>query len=197
MAAAEASGTASAHVFVAVMLLFFVDELGLEPLLIGLVFGIGGLSALPGALLAGRAVRRWGTGPTLIGSFFVNAAPNLSTALAAGPRPLVVAMVALPQLTDGAGTVYQITRTSLIQASTPGRLLGRVMASMQVMEQAGRLLGLLLGGVLGELIGLRLTFLVGALGTVLAGLWLVCSPLPGLKAPPAPGAEPEATTTGA
>lgn len=183
LAAANMTSTTSAHIFVAVMMLFFVRELGLTSALIGIIFAIGGVSSLPGALLAGRAIRHWGIGPTLIGSFLVNNGVNLSMALAAGPPPMVAAMVALPQLTDGAGTIYDIASTSLIQTQTPSRWLGRVVASLHLLEGSGRLLGLMLGGVLGELLGLRTTFLIGAIGTLLASLWLVLSPLSRLGLP--------------
>jgi hypothetical protein len=46
-------------------------------------------------------------------------------------------------------------------------------------------LGGLLGGALGELVGLRATLLVCAVGLVLAPLWLVASPLRGMRDLPA------------
>ncbi|WP_156418886.1 hypothetical protein [Fictibacillus sp. FJAT-27399] len=46
-------------------------------------------------------------------------------------------------------------------------------------------IGALLGGYLGTFIGLRLTLVVGAIGTLTALLWIVFSPLPKLNELPA------------
>lgn len=48
------------------------------------------------------------------------------------------------------------------------------------------LVGVLLGGLLGEIIGPRATMLVGALGTLTAVLWLICSPVARLGETSAP-----------
>ena len=52
-------------------------------------------------------------------------------------------------------------------------------------------LGGLLGGALGELLGLRGALLVAAAGTILAPVWLLLSPLRGLR--DLPTAEPADT----
>jgi len=47
-------------------------------------------------------------------------------------------------------------------------------------------LGALLGGALGQVVGLRLTLLVLGVGLLCAPLWLIFSPIPSLREPPAP-----------
>ena len=61
--------------------------------------------------------------------------------------------------------------------SAPANVLGRTNASMQFLSQGVAPLGALLAGILGGLIGLRLTMLIGVLGIILAGTWLLLSPV--------------------
>jgi hypothetical protein len=118
---------------------------------------------------------------------FMSSASLLLVPVAGGPLVLVVALVGAQQLFDGPATVYEINETSLIQAMTPDRLLGRVAASLRCLEWSAMLAGALLGGLLGEAIGPRATMLVGALGTLPAALWLVFSPIRGLREAPVGG----------
>ncbi|GAK00678.1 hypothetical protein [Geomicrobium sp. JCM 19055] len=42
-------------------------------------------------------------------------------------------------------------------------------------------LGALLGGVLGTALGLRMTLFIGAIGTMIAVLWVLFSPVPSVE----------------
>jgi len=68
-----------------------------------------------------------------------------------------------------------------MQASAPGRFLGRVSASFRFIEWGAMLGGLLLGGLLGQVIGLRATLFVSVGGQLLAPLLLARSPVRGLR----------------
>lgn len=57
-------------------------------------------------------------------------------------------------------------------------------------------LGALGGGLLGDALGLRATLLVGAAGSSLAFLWLLCSPVRKLDTMPAPLVEEAAALDG-
>jgi MFS family permease len=160
-----------------VIILFVAVELDVAPALMGVLFGLGGLSALLGAVLSGAVTRRWGIRRTMVGSLLVAGGSILFLPLAGGPLPLVIFFLAAQQLVgDGTATVFEINRTSLLQAATPGRLQGRLHATARVVEWGAVLLGLLLGGVLGQTIGLRLTLVIAALGCMLAPLWLHFAP---------------------
>jgi MFS family permease len=172
-------------VWVSMLMLLLTRELRLEPAVIGVLFAVGGVSSLLGALAAGRTVRRWGLGRTLVIGLFLSSAGLLFVPLAGGPLLLVVALVGAQQLFDGPATVYEINETSLIQATTPDHLLGRVAASLRCLEWSAMLAGALLGGLLGEAIGPRATMLLGALGTLPAVLWLIFSPVRRLRQAPA------------
>lgn len=160
------------HLFVAVLMLFLVEELRLPPALIGIIFGVGGVSAFFGALLAERLTARWGLGRTMIGAFLAYRLMTFFVAVAGGPVALAATLLIMSQSGDAAHTVYRINQVSLLQKVVPDHLLGRVNASIAVVEQAAMVIGLLLGGWLGETIGLRPTIIIGITGALLATLWL-------------------------
>lgn len=161
--------------------LYMVDTLGITPLVVGLIVSVGGVSALGGAFMAGPIARRYGIGGALIGSKLVSFLFNSLMVLAAGPQPLVLALLVLSQAADATWTVYGITETSLQQSITPNRLLGRLHASVRFLTGLLLPVGGLLGGYLGQTIGLRAAIGVGLLISLSATLWLVFSPLRGME----------------
>lgn len=78
-------------------------------------------------------------------------------------------------------TVSNVHVTSLRQAVTPRRLLGRMTASYRFFTWGPVPLGHLLGGLLGSLIGVRMTVFVCALGVATACLWIIFSPIAKLR----------------
>ncbi|CAA9571571.1 MAG: hypothetical protein AVDCRST_MAG49-3678 [uncultured Thermomicrobiales bacterium] len=174
----------------AVIILFVGRELDIAPALIGVLFGLGGASALAGALVANRASRRWGFGRVLVGSLLVAGAAILFLPLAAGPLAVVLPLLAAQQLAgDGAATVYEIGRTTLLQASAPPAIQGRVNATARVVEWTATLGGLVVGGLVGDALGPRAVLVLAGLGCLLAPLWLLRSPIPSMReALPAHGA---------
>jgi predicted MFS family arabinose efflux permease len=174
------------------LLLFLTRELRFEPILFGPLFAIGGVSSLLGALAAGRLIERLGLGPTIVLGWAVGTSSLLLMPLAGGPLVVAAALVGAGQLFDAAGTITEIGKDTLVQATTPDRLLGRVNASLQMVRWGAVLTGSLIGGLLGETIGLRGAMLVGALGALPSVLWLVFSPIPRIRATPAATTEPVA-----
>ena len=90
---------------------------------------------------------------------------------------------------DMARAVFAINQITLLQASTPAHLLGRVNASTAVVAAAMGTAGLLIGGLLGEALGMRTTLILGAAGMTLACIWLVASPIRTLQRPEAQSPE--------
>lgn len=88
--------------------------------------------------------------------------------------------------------ILNVNLMSLVQAMTPERRLGRVSASIHAVTAGTMPLGALLGGALGSTVGLRITLLIGAAGTLLPLLSMTFSPLRVLRAPPAAAADPAA-----
>ncbi|MBI4497088.1 MAG: MFS transporter [Chloroflexi bacterium] len=168
-----------------VILLFASRELGFGPGFLGMVFAVGGISSLMGALLAGRAADRFGIGPVMVAGLVGTGLGVLFVPLAHGATVLAALLLVANQLvTDPAWTIYEINQVSLRQAIIPHGLLGRVNASIRFLGLGAMLLGALLGGVLGETVGLRATLVVGAAGMCLAAAWLALSPVRTLKVPP-------------
>ena len=156
--------------------LYFVQELGLSPLQLGLVVGFGGVSALVGAFMVTRVTERFGIGPTLIGSRLVASAASALMVLAWGPLRIVIPLLLVSQAADAVWSIYAINEVSLQQAITPNHLLGRVHASVRFLTGIIFPVGALLGGLLGQTIGLRGAISVGLLMGALSSLWLIFSP---------------------
>ena len=164
-----------------VLALYLVHDLHLPPLAIGLIWGVGGATSFVGAALAQRVIRRLGIGRAIVWSVFVASAFTIFLPLAGGPLWLVVALMALQQFGDAAYTLNDIGATSVLQAQTPPNALGRLHATIQVIQGVAILIGLALGGALGQTIGLRPTLVIAALGMLLAPLVVALSPVRRLR----------------
>ena len=98
--------------------------------------------------------------------------------LARGPLMIASAVLVAAQIFgDGPATIYAINKTSLLQSATSDDLLGRVNASLRVVQLGATLVGSLGARVLGELIGLRWTLLTAAGIGMIAWLRLALSPV--------------------
>ncbi len=180
----------SLGVFGTVFSLYALRGLGFQPGIVGMIYAVGGVSSLLGALLAGRVAERLGTGLAMVLGMLVMGLSMFFVPLAQGAGFLALCLMVAQQLMgDGAYTVYQINQVSLRQTIAPGWLLGRVNASIRFGELGATLIGTLAGGLLGQGLGLRPALAVGAGGTVLAGVWLALSPVRTLKKPSAEAAE--------
>lgn len=164
----------------AIYLVYAVRELGLDATTIGLIFSIGSLGSLVGALTANRVARRVGIGPGLIGVATTGGLGLLLIPLASGD--LVIPFLVVANALWGFFVLnYFVSAISLIQAITPDRLLGRTNASRRFLVQGVIPFGALLGGTLGTVLGLRPTIAIGAIGTAVAVLPLAFSPLRGVR----------------
>jgi MFS family permease len=162
----------------ATIILFVTRDLHVGPALQGIIYAVGGVSAMLGAVLTERVTRRFGLGRTMLGALLLTICSGLCIPLASGPIIAVVAWLVAPQIIgDGARTIYEINQVSVMQARAPRRFLGRVGASFRFIEWGASLVGLLLGGVLGEVIGLRAALFVAVGAQLAAPLWLARSPV--------------------
>jgi predicted MFS family arabinose efflux permease len=178
------------RIFGTVFLLYVTRDLGFKPGVLGVIFAMGGISSLLGALVAGRVTGRIGIGPALIASFVLVALGNGLIPIASDASLIAVAFLVAQQfITDPAWTVMDISQVSLRQSITPDRWQGRTNASMRVVEFGGMLFGALIGGWLGGAIGLRATLIVASVACAAAGLPLLLSSVRSLRV-----AEPVAPT---
>ena len=76
-------------IFGATWFLFVLEDLQLDPAVLGVVAGVGGASSFIGAVVASRATQRWGVGPVAIGGMLLAALGNAFIPLAPAGLPLV------------------------------------------------------------------------------------------------------------
>lgn len=169
----------------ALFVLYVVNELGLDPVALGLVLAAGGPGALLGAAVAVPLARRIGLGRTIVWMQVLTGISCFAVPLAGGPPWLTIAILAAGQFLLGvARPVFNISQLSLRQAITPDRLQGRVNATMRFIMWGVTPFGALFGGLLGSAIGLRPTLLLAAVGVLLAFVWIAASPVRGLVTVP-------------
>ncbi len=165
-----------------VLVLYMVRELGVTPVLLGVILAVGGAAAIVGAALAGPVGRRQGPGPALLWAQLVLGGGSLLLAGAAGPLAVAAPLLLLAHALLGGGmTLFSVNQITLRQALTPPQLLGRVNATRRVIVFGVVPIGALLGGAFGASIGLRLTLLVGAGVVMLAFLLIAFSRLRTLR----------------
>jgi MFS family permease len=164
--------------FSAFYVLYALNELKMEPGLVGLLIGLGGIGAMVGAVMAGRVARRFGLGKTLLWSMGIYSLLQLAIPLAGGSLAIVIGCYATAQLFgDTALTIFFINEVSLRQTIIPDRLLGRANASIQFLIGAVMLVGPLVAGPAGYLLGLRLTLFIAGLGLFTSIIPLFLSPV--------------------
>ncbi|MBA2566124.1 MAG: MFS transporter [Gemmatimonadetes bacterium] len=163
----------------AIYLVYAVRELDLSAATIGLIFSLGNIGTLVGALTATRLARTVGIGPGLI-TATIGSLGLLLIPLARGD--VVIPFLVVASLLWGYFVLtYYVNAITLIQAITPDHLLGRTNASRRFLVQGVIPFGALLGGALGTTLGLRPAIAIGAVGACLAVLPLFFSPLRQIK----------------
>lgn len=172
------------QVIFAVLILHATREVRLEPAVIGIAFAVGSVGSLAGAALAPRIARRVGVGPAIAGSMILSCVAPLLLPIAAS-TDLPAVTIALSFAVGGFGVaISNVHIVTLRQAVTPDAMLGRLNASYRTLVYGAIPIGSLLGGLLGELIGLRGTLVVGAVGMLVAPVWVLGSPLPRMRRVP-------------
>jgi MFS family permease len=182
--------------FGAIYLVYANEELGLGPATIGLIAAVGGISSFGGALIATRISRRFGIGPSILLGLTGFTLGNLLVPLApAGSVVMAIAFLAGQQLIgDGAATIEEINDVSLLQATVPNALLGRVNSAYDFLTHVFLLVGTIGAGLIGEWVGLREALAFGLVGGFAAVVYVWFSPLRTLREmPPMPTAEVDST----
>jgi MFS family permease len=170
----------------AVYVMFAIRVLNFSPVLIGGIYAVGSLGGLLGSVLADRLPKHLGLGPVIIGTQILVTAAVLAIPLAGGVGALAVPVITLAQALWAFGVVvYVVNTVSLRQIITPAHLQGRAAASLRFVSWGIAPLGFLFGGILGEWIGLRGTLFAAALGPALSVVWILLSPVAGLRESPA------------
>ena len=170
------------YAFGALFVLYATRTLGVSAGTLGLVLGIGALGAVLGAVVAGRVGRAVGLGRAFVFGCVLFTAPLALVPLAEGPRWLVLGMLLAAEFLSGLGVmILDINVGSIMFALTPDRLRSRATGAFNFVNGGIRPLGALAGGALGAAIGVRPTLWVGVLGALAGVLWLLGSPVAGLR----------------
>jgi MFS family permease len=195
IATTTATSNLSTNIAFAAIIIFATRDLQLDAARIGVIFAIGNVGGLAGALIAGRVPKYVGTGPAIVGSaalgtafLWLNAAATPDTAF-----PILVLTGLIAQVSN---QVYNINQVSLRQAITPDRLQGRMNASMRFIVWGTIPIGSFTGGILASVIGVRQGIFVGSIMASTAFLWVLFSPVRKLREPP-PAWQPEPAEEGA
>ena len=194
---AAATGTSNlfSNIAFATFIVYAVRELGLSPTEIGIVFGVGNVGALIGAVTGDRWSRRFGLGHTIVGSMALTAPGILLVALAPAQAPIPF-LVAATALTGFSSVVYNISQVSFRQAITPPTMQGRMNATMRFIVWGTIPVGSILGGILATTLGLHEAIWIGGIGSILAVIPLLITPVHTLKTMPEPVADAAATVDG-
>jgi MFS family permease len=154
------------------LMIFILRDLHLSPTLMGISFGVGGVTSFLGATVAQRLTNRLGLTRVLRWSLWVYRLIGLLMPLAGGPAWLAFSLITIPQLGDAAYATYDIAAQSALQLVTPSEALGRVFAGGQVANSIGSLLGLTLGATIGAALGPRGALALATVGMLLSPLLL-------------------------
>jgi MFS family permease len=166
----------------AVYAIFVLEVVGLEPAALGIVFAVASAGFLAGSAAAPWLERRIGAGrAAILGLGLVGASP-FTMVLAEADHPLALNLffLGLPGILGGFGGIVQwVMLSSLRQAITPERVIGRVYASVGVLWGVMTILGALIGGYLGERerLGPRGTILLAAIGYTIPFFWTLFGPI--------------------
>ena len=172
--------------FHAIFVLYATDELGVSPGLLGAVLGAGAVGSAVGALVAPAVQRRIGIGRAYVLGAVLFPAPLLLVPLADGPLWLIGALLFASEFMAGVGVmVFDVAGNSLNLVLTPQRIRARSVGTHRFVNYGVRPLGALGGGFVGSAIGLRPTLWIATAGAVLGVVWLLFSPVPGVRELPA------------
>ncbi len=188
IAGATSSSNLFSNMIFAILPVYLFRELGLSAATAGVIFGIGALGTLGGALVASSIARRIGLGRTIVASIAFDGPAMLLIPLAPHDAP-VAWLIGAFALGGFQAVVYNVNQVSYRQAITPTAIQGRMNATMRFLVWGTIPIGSILGGLVASWIGVRDAILVGALGSCLPFLSVLLSPVRSLRAMPQPLAD--------
>ncbi len=175
--------------FLAVYVLYMIDNLDFGATQVGLVLSLGGVGAVLGSIISSPLRRMIGVGPAIVTGRLLFGLLGLLVPLAMLIPPAKVPLVLAAEFLQWMVLIVAVVNEiSVRQAVAPPAMLGRVNATMRTFVGGMTPLGALFGGWLGGMIGLQNTLLVGCGGMLAAGLIALASPLRTMRDLPPDGA---------
>ena len=173
-----------ANIFGVAILLYAYRILGISKGVIGIIFSIGAVGFLLGALISSAVTERLGLGRTIA----LASACGFGLLIAPIARgSLAVLIIGLACFIPGLGTpIYNINQVSLRQVITPNRLQGRMNATMRTIVWGTIPVGSLLGGIFSTSLGIIPTLTLGGLISGGSFLWIALGPIFNLVKQPEP-----------
>ena len=147
--------------YAALLVLYFVQVLGLSASEIGLVLMLGSVGGLLGATVATRLARALGTGRASTALFLVAGPSALLIGLPTRGSEIALSVLGLA-LVGAAVIGGNVIRGAWRARYVPGRLMGRVLTTSQVVNYGTMPLAGVAAGWLGSHLGIRATILVMA-----------------------------------
>ncbi len=176
IAGSTSTSNLGTNIFFAVYLIFAYRVLHLSPGTIGIIFGLGAVGGLIGALSASWIARRIGLGPTLFVTIVAGGLALVLVPLAqfGWAVPLLMASTVIGSFS---GPVYNINQVSLRQAITPDRVQGRMNATVRTVIWGTMPIGAIIGGAIGNYFGLVPAMYIGVVVATVAGFWILLGPI--------------------
>ncbi|MEV4199648.1 MFS transporter [Micromonospora globbae] len=164
LAIGQALAALSAGATSALLVVYVRDHLHAPPTGYGITLGAIGVGAAAGPLLLVRLIRDPAQPGWVFGPFAVRGGVDLVLASVSTLPPAALALAAYGVSTSTGA----VTFNSMLQATVPDTVRGRVMATFDITWQAGRLASLGIGGLLADQLGIRAVYYLGGVLLILA-----------------------------
>lgn len=161
--------------------LYAIQDLRIQPAVLGFIIALGGLSSFFGAALAERVGRRFRTGHILIAANLLSGVAALIIPLGTGPLYGALALALAQIIGDISFPMFSIHELTLRQTISDEKMIGRVNAAMNMLFKGLWPLGALAAGYLATAIGIRATFALASAGVLSGGVILFFSAVRGYR----------------
>jgi Na+/melibiose symporter-like transporter len=170
------------EVFMIGLMLYVVRDLGIPAAGLAAILVAGGAGSFAGAWFGTRIAGRWGYGRVLLATLVAGNTAPVATA-AAGPAGgaagvLLGAVFFVMGVGIGIANSHAVT---VRQVATEPELRGRVNAAYRLISWGVLPLGALAGGAVATYLSAWWAMVTGAVGIASATLWVLFSPVPGLR----------------
>ena len=159
----------------AVVVLFATTEVGLDAAEFGLVYGLGNVGFLLGALSVGVLTNRFGIGRTFAWSTYVTAFAMILIALAGGVAGVIL-LLAGRFIGAAATPLFNVNALSLRQARVSDAIMGRVNATFLFIDWGPLPSARSLAGCSRRAFGPRAALVAAAICGVVGAVWIAMSP---------------------
>lgn len=157
-------------------------QLVISPAIYGFGLSLGAIGGLLGAMFSARIATLIGEGTAIPVSVVLAGVAIVGLALMpVFPNAAVPIFIGSEFLYSFSVLVYNITQVTFRQRICPPRLLGRMNASIRFIVWGVMPIGAIASGLLSTAIGVELTIAIGAVGSVLACVFVLFSPLLGMR----------------